>query len=490
VSDLTAHPVPNDAESLDRWFDERFAQRIEAWQSQATPSISIMVTKGTLDWAYPPFIIGSTASALGWNVTMFFTFYGLALLKKRLELKVSPLGNPAMPMKMPVGPAWLRGVEWNFPNLAMAGIPGFEGLASAMMKKTLTEKGVASIEELRTLCIEADVKLVGCQMTRDLFGWDKGLFIPEVTEWAAHRNGSLTSETNQSGRIDGVSFVVVVVIAIDFSPRAPYVERRAENRGALPDMTRRRTLAERRGHRPTRSLVGRWGHAGSFHPRRYMASANTTTTTTTTTTTSPSDAARLGTIGPRLGELASPYVELQETGRRNGAREVEALRESYPGLPQRLGLVRGLHAFRDHVQARAVQHACQSRQPLRIGAPRDNLLDGTAGDLDRAKRTPGQQRQVRTVHGDIVKHKSNPHGAHAHGDGRQAELIGHSPLGDLEDNLRGKLGQSGLVSRVGQTSATKDLRGHVNADMHLRIGAEPTAQLGGHHVDYPVRQES
>ncbi len=184
MSVLTTHSVPNDAEALDRWFDERFAQRIAAWQQRATPSISIMVTKGSLDWAYPPFIIGSTASALGWSVTMFFTFYGLALLKKRLDLKVSPLGNPAMPMKMPVGPGWLRAVEWSFPNLVMAGVPGFESMASAMMKKTLTERGVASIEELPTLCIEADVKLVGCQMTRDLFGWDKGQFIPEVAEWA------------------------------------------------------------------------------------------------------------------------------------------------------------------------------------------------------------------------------------------------------------------------------------------------------------------
>ena len=43
-----------------------------------------------------------TAAALGWDVSMFFTFYGLELLKKDLrKLKVSPLGNPAMPMKIP-----------------------------------------------------------------------------------------------------------------------------------------------------------------------------------------------------------------------------------------------------------------------------------------------------------------------------------------------------------------------------------------------------
>ena len=62
-----------------------------------------MVTKGTLDWAYPPFILASTAAALGWDTTLFFTFYGLALLKKDLNPNISPLGNPAMPMKMPFG---------------------------------------------------------------------------------------------------------------------------------------------------------------------------------------------------------------------------------------------------------------------------------------------------------------------------------------------------------------------------------------------------
>ena len=62
--------------------------------------LTIIATKGTLDWAYPPFILASTAAALGYQVTMFFTFYGLQLLKKKLDLKVSPLGNPGMPMPM------------------------------------------------------------------------------------------------------------------------------------------------------------------------------------------------------------------------------------------------------------------------------------------------------------------------------------------------------------------------------------------------------
>ena len=142
-------------------------------------SMSIIVTKGSLDWAYPPFILATTAAAMGLPVTLFFTFYGLALLKKDFKPHISPLGNPAMPMKMPFGPKWFQGVEWNMPNLLMAGVPGFESLATSLMKMTVKNHGVATIPELRDLCIEAGVKLVACQMTVDLFGWKQEDFIPE-----------------------------------------------------------------------------------------------------------------------------------------------------------------------------------------------------------------------------------------------------------------------------------------------------------------------
>lgn len=185
VSAATSPAMPDQMtpEALNEWFDKRFLENMADYESSRTPTLSIMVTKGTLDWAYPPFIMASTAAALGWEATLFFTFYGLGLLKKDLNLHISPLGNPAMPMKMPFGPKWFRDVEWNMPNLLMAGIPGFESVATSLMKKTMKDKGVAEIAELRGLCIDADVKLVACQMTVDLFGWDKEEFIPEVSEW-------------------------------------------------------------------------------------------------------------------------------------------------------------------------------------------------------------------------------------------------------------------------------------------------------------------
>jgi peroxiredoxin family protein len=176
--------VSSNADSLNRWFDERFALKMDEWRTNRTPTLSMLVTRGTLDWAYPPFIIGSTAKALGWDVTLFFTFYGLGLLKKRLDLKISALGNPAMPMKMPFGPPWFRSIEWKMPNLVMAAVPGFENLATSLMRETLRQKGVAPVEELRQICIETEVNLMACQMTVDLFGWNKEDFIPEISEWA------------------------------------------------------------------------------------------------------------------------------------------------------------------------------------------------------------------------------------------------------------------------------------------------------------------
>jgi len=124
-------------------------------------TMTIIVTKGSLDWAYPPFILATTAAAMGLEVTMFFTFYGLGLLMKDLDLKVSPMGNPAMKMPM-------MGVHMGMPNLISA-IPGIEAAASKMMKNLMKKKGVAPVQDLRELAVEADVRLIACQMTMDMF---------------------------------------------------------------------------------------------------------------------------------------------------------------------------------------------------------------------------------------------------------------------------------------------------------------------------------
>lgn len=123
--------------------------------------MTIIVTKGSLDWAYPPFILATTAASMGIETTLFFTFYGLTLLKKKLDLKVTTLGNAAMEMPM-------MGMHMAMPNL-LGAMPGMDAMASGMMKDLIKKKGVASIEELREMAVEAEVSMIACQMTLDLF---------------------------------------------------------------------------------------------------------------------------------------------------------------------------------------------------------------------------------------------------------------------------------------------------------------------------------
>ena len=134
----------------------------------AAKKMAIIATKGALDMAYPPLILASTAAAMGWEVQIFFTFYGLQLLRKNLDgIKISPLANPAMPMPVPM-------------PVIVSILPGMESMATMMMKDKMKKKGVASLEELRSACLESDVKMIACQMTVDLFDFKKSDFIEGI----------------------------------------------------------------------------------------------------------------------------------------------------------------------------------------------------------------------------------------------------------------------------------------------------------------------
>ncbi len=157
---------------------------------QAAQSMSVIVTKGTLDWAYPPFILSTTAAAMGLDVTMFFTFYGLPLLLKDLDLQISTLGNPAMKMPM-------AGMHMTMPNILSA-LPGADAAASIMMKNLIAKKGVASIEDLREAAIESDVRMIACQMTMDLFEYSLDDMIegPELGGAATYIECATQSDIN------------------------------------------------------------------------------------------------------------------------------------------------------------------------------------------------------------------------------------------------------------------------------------------------------
>ena len=150
----------------------------------AAKKMAIIASKGTLDMAYPPFILSSTAAALGYEVQVFFTFYGLQLLRKDLSsVMISPLANPAMPMPVPM-------------PVMMQMLPGMESMATMMMKAKLKKHGVASLQELRDLCLEAEVKFVACQMTVDLFEFDKSEFIDNAEYGGAATFMEFAGETD------------------------------------------------------------------------------------------------------------------------------------------------------------------------------------------------------------------------------------------------------------------------------------------------------
>ncbi len=165
MSTETAFPSASELEDLvRRTVDDHLARR--ARPDRAPKKIALIASKGTLDWAYPPLILASTAASLGWEAGIFFTFYGLNVIHKgkRDALAVAPIANPAMPMPVPV------------PNL-LGAIPGMTPFASFMMKRKFRRAGVASIRELTDIAVEAGVKLFPCGMTMQVFGYNADDFI-------------------------------------------------------------------------------------------------------------------------------------------------------------------------------------------------------------------------------------------------------------------------------------------------------------------------
>ena len=166
--DATPELSAEEAQLLRERVDELEQQLAEADldTDDDTKSMVIIATKGTLDMAYPPLILASTAAAFGWDVTVFTTFWGLEILHEEnsKDLKLSAVGNPNM----------------GVPN-AVAAIPGMDRVTSTMMRKRIDDNEVASIEELIDTCSAMDVELQACQMTMELLDYDEDDFYDGVT---------------------------------------------------------------------------------------------------------------------------------------------------------------------------------------------------------------------------------------------------------------------------------------------------------------------
>ena len=131
---------------------ELTATRAAAAPKRKRRRLAIVASKGTLDMAYPPLILASSAAALGWEVGIFFTFYGLDIIntKRNKHLQVAPLGNPAMPVPVP--------------NLVGA-IPGMTSMATRMMKSWMKDANMPSVQDLLEICMQSGVELIPCSTT-------------------------------------------------------------------------------------------------------------------------------------------------------------------------------------------------------------------------------------------------------------------------------------------------------------------------------------
>ena len=169
-------------EAVDAYLAEK-AQK----EAERPKKIALISSKGTLDMAYPPLILATTAAALGWEAGIFFTFYGLNIIhkKKHTKLQIAPLGNPAMPMPVP--------------NLVGA-IPGMTALGSTVMKSMFKSHGIATIDDLLEAAVDGGVRLLPCAMTMDVFGYKATDFLPGAEapcgaatflDWAADADISL-----------------------------------------------------------------------------------------------------------------------------------------------------------------------------------------------------------------------------------------------------------------------------------------------------------
>ncbi|WP_436901712.1 DsrE/DsrF/DrsH-like family protein [Halovenus halobia] len=163
--DTPADDVPSRAELAAR-VDELEGALAEATAEDDNKKMSIIATKGTLDMAYPPLILASTAAAFGYDVTVFHTFWGLDILheERSKNLKLSSVGNPSMPV----------------PN-AIAALPGMDRVTTKMMERKIDDNDTATIQELLETSLDMGVEFQACQMTIDLMGYDEEEFYDGVT---------------------------------------------------------------------------------------------------------------------------------------------------------------------------------------------------------------------------------------------------------------------------------------------------------------------
>lgn len=144
---------------------------------------SIVVFSGDMDKVMAAFIIATTAAASGIETTMFFTFWGLQALKKKV-----PTGRTLFERMLSM---FLRDIDGIGPSKLNMG-----GMGRWMFKKMMKQHEVATLPELRQMAIDLGVKLLACQMSMDVMGIRREDLIDEVTDVVGA--ATYIAEANQS----------------------------------------------------------------------------------------------------------------------------------------------------------------------------------------------------------------------------------------------------------------------------------------------------
>ena len=141
--------------------------------------IAFICSKGNLDMAYPALIMGWAALGNGIDVTIFFTFWGLDMIRKlRVDhLEIAPVANTSMKMSM----MGVNTGNLGIPNI-MGVLPGMTAFATKLMKDKMAKLEVPPVKEYLQMLVDGGAKLYACKMSVDMFELKKEDFVDGVLD--------------------------------------------------------------------------------------------------------------------------------------------------------------------------------------------------------------------------------------------------------------------------------------------------------------------
>ena len=187
VSEVDAKSPTLDVEALTSRLAALESRIDQIEESLPEDKVAIIVFSGDLDKVLASFVIATGAAALGQEVSMFFTFWGLSVLKKKSVLDGKNLFEKMMAMMSPSSSTELPVSQMNY-----------FGVGAKMLRKMMADKNVSSLEEMMEMGQEMGVKMLACEMSRDVMGISEEELISglEPAGVASFLGESLRSRTN------------------------------------------------------------------------------------------------------------------------------------------------------------------------------------------------------------------------------------------------------------------------------------------------------